>query len=84
MRREQETRKNIWDDEKLSCHFEPFANAQGRLREKSLFRPKREICLRSLAFAQYRDITTQTQEPEGPLPNRSGIARRGFGRWAEW
>ena len=52
MRQEQETHKNIWDHEKLSCHFEPFANAQGRLREKSLFRPKREICLGSFAFAQ--------------------------------
>ena len=25
------------------CHFDPFDNAQGRLREKSLFRARREI-----------------------------------------
>jgi hypothetical protein len=29
----------------LSCHFEPFGHAQDKVREKSLFRPKREICL---------------------------------------
>src|SRR2546426_4576599 len=36
----------------VSCHFERFGFAQDRLREKSLFRPEGEICLRSLAFAR--------------------------------
>jgi hypothetical protein len=53
-------------------HFEPFGNAQGTLREKSLFRPKGEIYLRSLAFARDDNrkvcgITTQSLEGEEVL-----------------
>jgi hypothetical protein len=30
----------------FSCHFNPFGVTQGKLREKSLFRPKGEIFLK--------------------------------------